>query len=290
MVKHVHYQWQNYGRLIKGALLLLLLWGLGAVLSWGLAFRVGNFGLASVGVFGVLNLLVSAAFLGLLAKYLHFRHVQLQAQTVLDSITDAVLSFDVTGTIILASGACRDVTGYNAAEVMGRPFTELLSERDSIYFRRHILPALIRGGEGYLPPYRELRGLTKSGHSYALELTLSTHINTPNMFTAVLRDNSEQNAMVQALMASDRKFSCVMDNLIDGAVLVDAQREVTFMNQAASELFGRTEEEVLGRHLSVLFARTSSGDMAKVLKPDGKLADMGLEQGGIIITQGRHVE
>src|SRR5262249_39839165 len=54
------------------------------------------------------------------------------------------------------------------------------------------------------------------------------------------------------LAASDMKWRSIIESAIDGIVVIDKHGTIETFNPAAEQLFGYTEQEVLGRNVSML--------------------------------------
>ena len=63
----------------------------------------------------------------------------------------------------------------------------------------------------------------------------------------------------QALRASEARFRSVAESALDGLVLVDDKGEVGYWNPAAEQIFGSTEDEMLGKQLTLLLATQEHG-------------------------------
>ncbi|MBI4961675.1 MAG: PAS domain S-box protein [Desulfomonile tiedjei] len=63
---------------------------------------------------------------------------------------------------------------------------------------------------------------------------------------------TDRRAALEALQASEMKFRSVAQSAVDAIISIDANDAVVFWNQGAKDIFGYTEEEVLGRPVAML--------------------------------------
>lgn len=62
-------------------------------------------------------------------------------------------------------------------------------------------------------------------------------------------------------------FRSIVDNNADAVVITNSKREIIFWNEAASQLYGYTEEEVLGRNIGLLVPPEMQDEWINVFEP-----------------------
>jgi diguanylate cyclase (GGDEF)-like protein/PAS domain S-box-containing protein len=101
------------------------------------------------------------------------------ARAVTDSAHDAIVGLDRHGAVTLFNPAAEALFGWTSAEILGRPFTALIAERD----RAACVPGVLL----------EVVGVAKGGREFDLGLTLAeVHDVDGVSTTAVMRDISER--------------------------------------------------------------------------------------------------
>lgn len=70
----------------------------------------------------------------------------------------------------------------------------------------------------------------------------------------VLRDITERQKADQLLRSSNEYARSIIDSSLDMIVTVDNQRRIVEFNQAAEKTFGYQREEVIGKHIDILYA------------------------------------
>lgn len=68
----------------------------------------------------------------------------------------------------------------------------------------------------------------------------------------IARDITQRKKIEEALRASEERFRSVAQTAADAIVLADGDAKIIFFNQAAEEVFGYGEEEILGKPLALL--------------------------------------
>lgn len=86
------------------------------------------------------------------------------------------------------------------------------------------------------------------------------------LFLGTLVDIDDRRAAELALEISEESMRALLDNMLGGLIVADANGLIELVNPAAERLFGYTSEELVGKHLSVLTPGREGADQAKVLR------------------------
>ena len=83
----------------------------------------------------------------------------------------------------------------------------------------------------------------------------------------------------------------ILDTSADGIVSLDARNQITTWNRGAEQIFGYTEEEILGHHVSILFPEDTDfegelEDLRETVRQDGMVRD---HYGERITKSGRRI-
>ena len=125
-------------------------------------------------------------------------------RVVVETASDAVISMDQTGTILLANPATARVFGYNPAELIGKPLTLLMPE----YMRKLHEAGFNRymdTGQRHINwQGTELIGLRKNGEEFPVMVSFGELTrNGRSIFTGFMRDISDQKRAAEALRRSE---------------------------------------------------------------------------------------
>lgn len=135
-----------------------------------------------------------------------------------------------------------EILGSTVAEVWGQAAFETIVRRqldqcfagEEVHYQSWFeMPAL---GPRYFDvsyyPYRQ-----KSGVTHAIVVT---------------RDVTDRHEAEVALRESEEQFRTLMQSAIDAIILADSEGNIVTWNQGARNMFGRADEEVMGRPISLL--------------------------------------
>ncbi|HLY61477.1 MAG TPA: PAS domain S-box protein [Terriglobia bacterium] len=131
------------------------------------------------------------------------RNSEEQYRTVIQAATDAVISFDENGKILLANAATTGVFGYTPSELIGNPLTilmpEFLRKLHEAGFQRYL-----KTGDRHLNwQGTELIGLRKTGEQFPVEVSFGEFIEDErHIFTGFIRDITERKRAEEELQQS----------------------------------------------------------------------------------------
>ena len=141
----------------------------------------------------------------ILEKQLNLSMTRFEA--VVNSAYDGIITIDKDQNVKLFNEAAQAMFGYSEKEMIGEPLTKLLPKK---YLSKH---------RGYVEGFKKsqvdsrpmetraaVRGLRKDGSEFAIEITISKIRLADNVeYTAVIRDISEKNQLLEELILSSRK-------------------------------------------------------------------------------------
>jgi PAS domain S-box-containing protein len=162
-----------------------------------------------------------------------------QLAAIVESSDDAIISKDLDGIIRTWNRGAERIFGYKAEEVVGKPITilippERLDEEPQILAR-------IRRGER-IDHYETIRR-RKDGSLIDIALTVSPVRDMHGRIigaSKIARDISERKQAEARLRASERQLQDLLAAIPAAIYTTDAQGKITYYNQAAVELAGRT--------------------------------------------------
>ncbi|HXF80407.1 MAG TPA: PAS domain S-box protein [Usitatibacter sp.] len=174
--------------------------------------------------------------------------------SILESSTEySVIGKDLQGLIVLWNEGARRIYGYEPGEVIGKLNAAALHSPAEVAAGRprEILDAALREGkwEGTIERVR------KSGEPFTARVVVTPRRNPagqPVGFLLISKDISQELRADRQLRIARQSLAGLVDSAMDAIVSVDEEQRIILFNFAAEEMFGRREDEVLGRSLDEL--------------------------------------
>lgn len=161
---------------------------------------------------------------------------------IVDSSDDAIVSKDLNGIITSWNRSAERLFGYTSEEAVGRSIT-LIIPPERLDEEAHILEKLRRGER--VDHFETVR-MRKDGSKLDVSLTISPVKDAQGRVigaSKVARDISTRKLTERALSEQAR----LLDLSSDAILIRDTNDRITFWNQGATELYGYTREEAMGR-------------------------------------------
>jgi PAS domain S-box-containing protein len=163
----------------------------------------------------------------------------LQLASIVETSDDAIISKDLNGVIRTWNASAERLFGYTAAEAVGQPVTMLMppervDEEPGILSR-------IRAGER-IDHYETVRR-RKDGSLFDISLTVSPMRDRTGRIigaSKIARDISERIIAQRKLTESEQHLQDLLEAIPAAIYTTDAQGRITYFNQAAVDLAGRT--------------------------------------------------
>jgi PAS domain S-box-containing protein len=184
------------------------------------------------------------------------------AQLLLAQVDNMVCALDLSGRFTFVNGAGERLTGYSAAELLGRPAAALIAPHrraDAVErFERRLAGAGVEDLD-------ETILVTRTGRHVAIEVS-STVFRTdgePAGVLGIVHDLTERRRAETALEHSERRFASLLEAAPDGVVIVDRRGEIVLVNARTEELFGYDRSELVGRSVDMLLPEALSDGHAE---------------------------
>ncbi|HEY7496723.1 MAG TPA: PAS domain S-box protein, partial [Candidatus Tectomicrobia bacterium] len=162
------------------------------VLSVNATHRHRPFTLGQMKALSILANLAAAA-LANASLYTQVRQSEERFRSVADSATDAIISTDSSGTILSWNPSAQTLFGYTPDEIVGQPVTLLIPERYRDACMNRLIHVVATGQLHLARRTVELHGLTKDGHEFPIEFSLSSwRTAAGTFFSAIIRDMTER--------------------------------------------------------------------------------------------------
>ena len=164
-------------------------------------------------------------------------------QGIMATVSDAIVSYNDQGEILLWNQAAERIFGYPEAEVVGRSIDLILPD-----LKAAEAPRLNAG-------VSELELVRQNGSRFNAEISVSTRQSSLGALTTlVIRDVTARQQAEKAQAASRARFEAIFNSISDAVIFVDQERRMALLNPAVEALFGYPPEQLLGRTTEILYA------------------------------------
>ena len=174
------------------------------------------------------------------------RESETRKGAILEAALDCIVSMDAAGLITEFNPAAERTFRYSRAAVLGKPLVEILippslRESHAAGFSRYL-----ETGVGTILGKRlELSAMRADGSEFPVELTVvSINSLAQPMFTAYIRDISEQKQARDALERSEARFRHLAESGVIGVIVADIAGRIHETNQAFLDIVGYSREEL----------------------------------------------
>lgn len=166
---------------------------------------------------------------------------------------DGIIVIDALGNVQVFNAACEILFGYEPGEVIGRNIKMLMPEP---YRGEH---------DGYLSHYRktgerriigfgrEVVGQRKDKTTFPMYLSVgeSAHAGE-RFFVGIIRDLTALKSEIALRQDADRLLAQIVESSHDAIISKTLEGEIMSWNGAAERIFGYTQSQAVGRHISLL--------------------------------------
>lgn len=178
--------------------------------------------------------------------------------SLIDTISDAILTTDSNLIIMSWNKSAEDLYGYTAAESIGQHLITLLQVDIDEEERQKSISSLQKNGYYKL----EYQGIKKSGEAIFVLASISTMVNKGviNGYVSVHRDITERkqlekqlrefnNQLETQVKAKTVELSGVFERITDGFIALDSNWCYTYVNDRVCKILGNPRESFLGKNI-----------------------------------------
>ncbi len=140
------------------------------------------------------------------------------------------------GVLKLVNTALSGICGYDKEELLGMPFTKLLTpESQKLTLARY----QTRMAGKKVPPIYEIKALIKNGETRDIEINAAlTEYDGRPADEVIIRDITERKRIDEALQAEKNKLQSVIDSLECGLTIQDKDYNIIYHNEVVKSYFG----------------------------------------------------
>jgi PAS domain S-box-containing protein len=174
-------------------------------------------------------------------------------RSLVDALTDAVLTVDAGGSILMWNAGARRMFGYAAVEAAGAQAGSLLfAPEGAEAFRRRIQDPAVGPAS---PAVMETACRRKDGTVFPAECSFSLrNLEVGPVWTCVVHDITRRKTAERELRESELQFRTIAEKMPVLVMIARAADEtIVYANAACREALGRREEEIVGGSAAEMF-------------------------------------
>ena len=198
--------------------------------------------------------------------------VEQNLAVTLASIDAGLIATDVQGNVTRMNAVAERLTGWSHAEALGQSYWDVLAREDrpASVGHRTVVEALVDQGGGIETVYRVVvvaRTGARTPVEVKVELKRARDGAVCGML-AILRDTTGEDRAE----ADRRRLAAIVESSNDAIIGKTLDGRITSWNRAASELFGYTAQEIVGRSVQLLIPADRRDEEMEILANifDGK--------------------
>ena len=183
--------------------------------------------------------------------------------TTLRSIGEAVISTNTRGSIKFMNAAAEILTGWKMNDVLGEDLLKVFQTKDKFSKSSSINPVdqILKNKITAVLKYHATL-ISREGKELPIEESASPikdEFGKTVGVVLVFQDVSEHKRVQEALKTSQDYAQSIIDSSMDMVVAVDLERHIIEFNKAAERTFGYKKEEVIGKHINILYTNPDIG-------------------------------
>jgi len=188
------------------------------------------------------------------------------------------------GAFKMVNTALVRISGYGKKELLGMPFTELLTpQSQKLTLARY--QARLAGKK--VPPVYEIQAVTKDKKIRDIEINAAlTEYNGRAADEVIIRDITERKQAEDKIKKAEQEKTAILNSMSELVAYQDLEHRILWTNTTAAELVGMTHEQLVGRHCYEVWPQrdtpcagcpvakarqTGKPQKAEITTPDGRV-------------------
>jgi PAS domain S-box-containing protein len=165
-----------------------------------------------------------------------------------NEISDAIIITDIDYNINAWNKAAEDIYGWKAEEIIGKNIMDTIKIEYQNQNPKDVISEFETNGSWK----GEVLQYTKKGdpiHIYSSVSLIHDSSGIPIKILAINEDLTVTKSIKKKLRISERKYSLIVENALEGIWMIDDDDRTNFVNERMAQMLGYSREEMLGKHL-----------------------------------------
>jgi len=183
------------------------------------------------------------------------RKDELRFQAVSHSTSDAIITLNTDGLIILWNEGAEQIFGYQSIEVIGQSIEIIIppkfQKKHRQGFQKLITQKTLPGQNAI-----ESQARCKNGRLISIELSYSEWLSgNERFFTSIIRDTTHRKEVESQLKDQQENLRAIVTNSAEGIITIDSKGIIEMANPKAYQIFAYVEGELEGQSVSLLMPK-----------------------------------
>ncbi|WP_339762791.1 CHASE domain-containing protein [uncultured Hoeflea sp.] len=190
--------------------------------------------------------------------------------TVMNTVSDCVVTINATGQIETINPAGLRIFGYSLDEVLGKNVKMLMPAPYHAGHDGYMSRYLTEGDPKVIGLGRQVSAMRKDGSVFPIDLSVNEMVlDEKRMFVGTIRDTSAAVAAAHALRESNTMKSAILSSTEYLIIATDLNGNVVVFNEAAEKALGYSADEIIGKQTPALWHDPAEvGERARVLSAE----------------------
>ncbi|NOQ13273.1 MAG: response regulator, partial [Methyloprofundus sp.] len=177
------------------------------------------------------------------------RKDEVRFQAVSHSTSDAIITLNKEGRIILWNQGAEHIFGYQAIETIGQTIDIIIPQQNALNFQK-----IFADNQQQKRRSSEVHALTKEQKHLFIELSYTEWFSgNERFFTTIIRDITQRKKTENKLKNQQENLKAIVTNSVEGIITIDDKGIIEMINPGALEMFSyRSKKELLGQNISLL--------------------------------------
>jgi len=191
---------------------------------------------------------------------------EVRFQAVSHSSSDAIITLNQDGLIILWNEGAENIFGYQSIEVIGQSIEIIIPQQHQEKHKKGF-EKLISNNSELNKHSIETEAFTKSKKLVSIELTYTEWLSgNDRFFTSIIRDTTQRKKIENELKNQQENLKAIVSNSAEGIITIDDQGIIEMANPKAIEIFAYSASEMEGKNISMLMPKAMRHQHGQYLK------------------------